>query len=127
MFEQALQLFQKAIIVQPNNIRWQLMVASCYRLSGNYQISLDSYKNINSKFPDNIECLRHLVKICMDLGMGELKEFKEKLAKLDPDGSRFESKDVLIRSSSKTQVQPLVSYRSDNKQFQEDLSSMLPE
>lgn len=37
-------------------MKWQLMIASCYRRSGNYQQALETYKKIHKRFPDNIEC-----------------------------------------------------------------------
>ncbi|XP_074642143.1 intraflagellar transport protein 88 homolog [Tubulanus polymorphus] len=54
--EKAIQYFERASIVQPNQVKWQLMVASCHRRSGNYQQALETYKTIHRKFPDNIEC-----------------------------------------------------------------------
>ena len=41
---------------RPAQVKWQLMVASCHRRSGNYQQALDTYKHIHKKFPDNVEC-----------------------------------------------------------------------
>ena len=43
---------------RPNQVKWQLMIASCHRRSGNYQQALETYKYIHKKFPDNIECLK---------------------------------------------------------------------
>ena len=54
--EKAIQYFERAALVQPSQVKWQLMVASCYRRSGNYQQSLETYKSINRKFPENVEC-----------------------------------------------------------------------
>jgi len=45
-----------AVFCRPTQVRWQLMVASCHRRSGNYQQALETYKNIHRKFPDNVEC-----------------------------------------------------------------------
>lgn len=59
------------------------MIAACYRRSGNYQQALLCYKMIHRKFPDNIECLKFLVRICDDLGLTEVKEYSEKLRKLE--------------------------------------------
>ena len=44
-------------------MKWQLMIASCYRRAGNYHKALDTYKTVHRKFPDNIECLKFLVKL----------------------------------------------------------------
>ena len=30
--------------MQPDEVKWQLMIASCYRRSGNYHRALDTYK-----------------------------------------------------------------------------------
>ncbi|XP_029315285.1 intraflagellar transport protein 88 homolog [Cottoperca gobio] len=50
--EKAIQYFERATLVQPTQVKWQLMVASCYRRSGNYQKALETYKDIHRKFPD---------------------------------------------------------------------------
>lgn len=54
--EKAVNYFERASIMQPNEVKWQLMMASCYRRSGNYQKALDTYKTIHRRFPDNVEC-----------------------------------------------------------------------
>ncbi|CAI4226801.1 unnamed protein product [Auanema sp. JU1783] len=81
--EKALLYFEKASIMQPNEIKWQLMMASSQRRAGNYQKALDLYKNINRKFPENIECLKFLVRLCTDLGMPDAADFGEKLKKVE--------------------------------------------
>ena len=48
-----------ALRCRPTQVRWQLMVASCHRRSGNYQHALETYKSIHRKFPDNVECWFH--------------------------------------------------------------------
>jgi intraflagellar transport protein 88 len=59
VYEQAIQFFERATFIQPNEVKWHLMIASCFRQSGNYQIAFDTYKQIHSKFPDNVECKSH--------------------------------------------------------------------
>ena len=54
--EKAVEYFEKAALGRPHQVKWQLMVASCYRRSGNYAAALEHYKLIHRKFPDNIEC-----------------------------------------------------------------------
>lgn len=47
---------------RPNEIKWQLMMASCLRRSGNYQKAFEMYRQIHARFPENIECsLYHLL------------------------------------------------------------------
>jgi intraflagellar transport protein 88 len=75
--------FERASLIEPNEVKWQLMTASCHRRSGNYQAAFDTYKRVHEKFPENIECLKFLVKICSDLGMKEISVYKNKLEKLE--------------------------------------------
>jgi intraflagellar transport protein 88 len=56
IYEQAIQFFQRAALIQPSQVKWHLMVASCNRRSGNYQAAFETYKRIHDKFPDNSEC-----------------------------------------------------------------------
>ncbi|XGW20351.1 hypothetical protein V3C99_003842 [Haemonchus contortus] len=81
--EKAVNYFEKASIMQPNEIKWQLMMASSHRRAGNYQKALELYKNIHKKFPANIDCLKFLVRITTDLGMPEAKEYVDKLSKAE--------------------------------------------
>jgi intraflagellar transport protein 88 len=103
VYEQAIQFFERAAMIQPNDVKWQLMVASCYRRSGNYQQALDTYKKINDRFPENVECessgvsfslgvltfpscilgLRFLVRICTDLGMKDVQDYVVKLGQAE--------------------------------------------
>eukprot|EP00074_Homo_sapiens_P097511 XP_016876262.1 intraflagellar transport protein 88 homolog isoform X11 [Homo sapiens] len=55
-WEKAIQYFERASLIQPTQVKWQLMVASCFRRSGNYQKALDTYKDTHRKFPENVEC-----------------------------------------------------------------------
>ncbi|XP_029458373.1 intraflagellar transport protein 88 homolog [Rhinatrema bivittatum] len=82
-FEEAIQYFERAALIQPTQVKWQLMVASCHRRSGNYQKALETYKEIHRKFPDNIECLRFLVRLCTDIGLKEVQEYATKLKKAE--------------------------------------------
>ncbi|KAK3741791.1 hypothetical protein QZH41_001560 [Actinostola sp. cb2023] len=81
--EKAIHYFERAAIIQPNEVKWQLMIASCYRRSGNYQQALETYRNIHHKFPDNVECLKFLVRICTDLGLKDVQEYAQKLKKAE--------------------------------------------
>lgn len=81
--EKAIHYFERASIVQPNQVKWHLMIASCHRRSGNYNQALETYKYIHRKFPDNVECLKFLVRICSDLGLKEAQEYATKLKKAE--------------------------------------------
>uniref|UniRef100_A0AAY4DSI9 Intraflagellar transport 88 homolog n=1 Tax=Denticeps clupeoides TaxID=299321 RepID=A0AAY4DSI9_9TELE len=81
--EKAIHYFERAGLIQPTQVKWQLMVASCYRRSGNYQKALETYKDIHRKFPENIECLRFLVRLCQDLELKEVQDYATKLKKVE--------------------------------------------
>ncbi|KAL0963578.1 hypothetical protein UPYG_G00308190 [Umbra pygmaea] len=81
--EKAVQYFERASLIQPTEVKWQLIAASCYRRSGNYQKSLETYKDIHRKFPENVECLRFLVRLCTDMGLKEVQEYATKLKKVE--------------------------------------------
>lgn len=56
----AVTYFEKASLIQPDEPKWRLLVGSCHRRAGNYQLALQIYKETLNKFPDNLEC-KHLV------------------------------------------------------------------
>ncbi|XP_045462639.1 intraflagellar transport protein 88 homolog isoform X2 [Harmonia axyridis] len=81
--EKALVYFEKAAIMQPNEPKWNMMVAACYRRSGNMHRALTLYQAIHKQFPENAECLRYLVRLCSDLGMREAQDYVMELKKLE--------------------------------------------
>lgn len=81
--DKAVNYFEKAALLEPDNIKWQLLMASCQRRSGNFQKALELYRQIHRKFPTNVECLKFLVQLCHDLRMPEEKEYARKLKKLE--------------------------------------------
>jgi len=84
MYEKAVAYFERAAQIQPREVKWKLMVASCHRRSGDYQLAFEIYKVIHADFPDNIECLRYLVHICDDLGKkDQVHEYVVKLRKAE--------------------------------------------
>jgi intraflagellar transport protein 88 len=56
VYEHAIQFFEVASLIQPNIVKWQLMVGSCYRRCGNYQKALETYTSIHEKNPSDPEC-----------------------------------------------------------------------
>ncbi|XP_033843488.1 intraflagellar transport protein 88 homolog [Periophthalmus magnuspinnatus] len=82
-YEKAIPYFERAMLIQPTEVKWQLMVASCFRRSGNYQKSLETYKKIHSRFPENMDCLRFLLRLCSDMGLADAQEYAGKLKKLE--------------------------------------------
>ena len=71
MYEAAIPFFSRASQIEPNEVKWRLMVASCYRrhsehLShidlkpgmGAYPAALKLYEDIHRSHPNDIECVR---------------------------------------------------------------------
>jgi len=84
--EKAVEYFKRASLVQPGVVKWRLMVASCHRRSGDYPKALAAYKKIHTAFPDNIDCLTFLCRICKDMGMeADLQEYAQLLRKAEKD------------------------------------------
>lgn len=81
MYEQAIGYFEKAAEVQPGEIKWQLMVTSCYRRLGDLYKALELYQQIHEQYPDNIEALQYLEALCKDLGRAH-DDYSKKLDKL---------------------------------------------
>jgi intraflagellar transport protein 88 len=86
LYEKAIQFFERASQIQPNEVKWRLMVTSCYRRMGAYQKAMVLYEQIHQDYPENLECLRYLVAICKDLGQ-RCDGFQAKLAKLERDNA----------------------------------------
>lgn len=86
MYEKAIAFFERASQIQPTEVKWRLMVTSCYRRMGAYQRAMGLYEQIHQDYPDNLECLRYLVAICKDLGQ-RCDGFQAKLAKLERENA----------------------------------------
>ena len=86
LYEKAMQFFERAAQIQPEEVKWKLMVASCHRRIQNFANALQIYQDIHNQYPDNVECLRYLVHICGEQGMKEqAHEYVLKLRKAERD------------------------------------------
>lgn len=75
MYEAAIPFFSRAAQIEPGEVKWRLMVASCYRRMGAYPAALKLYEEIHKSHPNDIECVRYLITICK-----EMKQNYEKYA-----------------------------------------------
>ncbi|XP_035431065.2 intraflagellar transport protein 88 homolog [Spodoptera frugiperda] len=75
----ALQYYRRAARLQPNNPQWGLLMGACLRASGRYQEALSLYKKMNARFPDNVQCLKLIVKLCGDQGLSETTSWTREL------------------------------------------------
>lgn len=82
MFEKAILFFERAAQIQTKEVKWQLMIASCYRRMNLFNDALKVYEEIHEEHSDNIDCLRGLVQIRKELGM-PYQQYSEKLMVLD--------------------------------------------
>ncbi|XP_065648615.1 intraflagellar transport protein 88 homolog isoform X2 [Hydra vulgaris] len=97
--EKAITYFERAVQVQPLEVRWHLMLATCYRKAGNYAQAMETYKEIHKKFPENLDCIRFLVKLCQDQGLSqEQNEYSQKLIKIQ---KMLEQKEQRVNSGKR--------------------------
>jgi intraflagellar transport protein 88 len=86
LYEKAMEFFTRASQLQPEEVKWKLMVASCHRRIQNFTNALQIYQDIHNQYPENVECLRYLVHICGEQGMKEqAHEYVLKLRKAERD------------------------------------------
>merc|ERR1711953_1185162 len=67
MYEAAIPFFNRASQIEPAEVKWRLMVASCYRRMGAYPAALKLYEEIHKSHPNDIECVRYLITICKEM------------------------------------------------------------
>lgn len=91
LYEDAIQFFERAAEIEPAEVKWQLMVASCYRRMNNLQMAAVLYKKIHRQDPDNIECLRYLCAISKDNNERDYEEYSKLLRKAERN---LQSKDT---------------------------------
>jgi len=92
LYEEAIAYFQRAAEIEPDEVKWQLMVASCYRRMGARKQALDLYKKIHKQDPDNIECLRYLCSITKDMNDSQYEEYSRLLGRAERAAQRSDSK-----------------------------------
>jgi intraflagellar transport protein 88 len=61
--------FDRAAQIEPKEVKWRLMVASCWRRMGDFSKALKVYEDIHQKHPNDIECVRYLITICKEMGL----------------------------------------------------------
>ena len=86
IYEKACYYLERASQLQPKEVKWRLMVASCQRRIGNFQKELKIYESIYQEYPENIECLRFLVLLCKDMGL-EYEEYARQLSQLEMENA----------------------------------------
>ena len=81
---QALRFFQLGMLIEPSQLRWHLLVASCHRRAGNYSAALQLYHAAHRRFPDHVDTLRLLARLCTDLDLApEAQRYAVKLQRAE--------------------------------------------
>ena len=62
-YHKAAQFFEIAAKTNSKDLKWKLMIASCYRRMDQLQKALDLYKEVNEKDPENMEALKFIGKL----------------------------------------------------------------
>ncbi|KAF2357550.1 Tetratricopeptide repeat [Trinorchestia longiramus] len=99
--EKAIEYFERAALMQPDQPKWQLMVAACHRRAGAYHKALSTYKLVNMDFPENIECLKMLVRLSSDLGLAESGQYAIELKKAEQASIQRETRAASSRPGSR--------------------------
>jgi len=90
-YELAVPYFSRAAEIEPQEIKWQLMVASCYRRMEDYKQALRLYKKIHMQNPENVECLRYLCMIAKEHGThAEYEEYTKALQQAEREAKARE-------------------------------------
>ncbi|XP_041972758.1 intraflagellar transport protein 88 homolog [Aricia agestis] len=98
--DEALQYYRRAARLQPDNPQWGLLMGGCLRASGRYQEALALYKNLNSRFPDNVHCLKLIVKLCGDQGLSETSAWSRELQRAQARAKQHERTAASVGSGS---------------------------
>lgn len=106
MYERAAHFFERASQIQPHEVKWQLMVTSCFRRVGDINRALHLYKHIHYKYPDNAECVRYLIAIAKDIG-SPYEHYQSKLASFERARENFSEKGGISDNSLQAQVSDL--------------------
>jgi len=101
MYEKAVPFFELASRINPLEVKWKLMVASCYRRVEAFSLALRKYKEVHKAHPNNVECLRYLVAMCSDLNRKE--EVQEYIIKLRKE-ERFQSEQLAAKQAMQAEA-----------------------
>ncbi|CAH0717255.1 unnamed protein product, partial [Brenthis ino] len=104
--ELALQYYRRAARLQPNNPEWGLLLGGCLRASGRYQDALALYKKLNARFPDNVQCLKLIVKLCGDQGLSETSAWSRELQRAQARRKQLERVSVTSAGSGSSGASP---------------------
>ncbi len=68
LYGKSIYFFRQAALIQPNEVKWGLMVASALRRVEEYESSLREYEKLLQRFPDDAECKRNIMTLRQNIG-----------------------------------------------------------
>ena len=83
LHDRAITFFSRAMLLQPNEIRWPMLIAACHRRTGNYTQAIETYSKVYKENPDNLPALQALARLTADMGLKEADYYAEELKKLE--------------------------------------------
>ena len=75
LYERAIEFFERASDIQPDEVKWKLMVTSCYRRMGNFQMLQNQMKQVEQKIKEKERIDAQLA--VKDLGAAEMKTYND--------------------------------------------------
>lgn len=79
LYEHAIQFFTRAAQIEPSEVKWRLMIASCYRRMRNFHEAIRIYQDIHEVDPDNVKCLEYLSMICKEVNHRDYEMYANKI------------------------------------------------
>merc|ERR1712176_1714201 len=84
LYENAINIFRNANLIQPQQIKRRLMIASCYRRMRNFEKSIGIYLSILDQSADvsmdiTVKCLQYLCTIMKQIGHLQLDKYQAQL------------------------------------------------
>lgn len=81
-YTRACFFFERASLLQPKDLKWKLMIASCNRRMDLLEKALKQYKEIQEEEPDNLESLKFIVQISGKLGL-DAEAYRDRLRRVE--------------------------------------------
>jgi len=79
-YEEAIKYFQRAAEIQPQEIKWRLMVATCYRRMPDKPAAMAIYKSVHAQDPSSLECLKYMTVLAQELGDPDYEHYSRLLS-----------------------------------------------
>lgn len=71
VYNKAMAFFERAAQIQPQEVKWQMLVANCLRRLGQLPQAKRMYEEIHRRHPTHVECLRNLVHLANTMNLKE--------------------------------------------------------